>query len=238
MQPDGTPQSDQPQSDSATPPLGISRLNGGVDPAALEAALNEQPPQGAAPQPATPQPAAPQPAGQEAPQPADPADLEEGEEEVEELSDEPIVTWQAHEYLHQEKGRTWYTIFAVVLGLSVIVTLWLQQWTFTAVLIVIAVVIVVNAKRPPRELTYSLSEEGLTVDGKLHEFNDFKSFGIIRDGEHFSVMLIPTQRFQPGLTVYFPEDSGEAIVDMLGARLPMKDLKLDAVDRVVRLLRL
>lgn len=152
--------------------------------------------------------------------------------------DDAPVTWTAKEYIHQEKGTMWFTIFAVItlafLGLAV----FLQQWSFAVLIVVIAVVIIVSSKRPPRELTYSLTNDGLMVDDKLHKFSNFKSFGIVRDGEEFSVMLIPTQRFQPGVTVYFPEEAGEDIVDMLGSRLPMKDLKLDAVDRLVRLLRL
>lgn len=87
-------------------------------------------------------------------------------------------------------------------------------------------------------MNYSLSEEGLHIDNTLHRYADFKSFGVIRDGEEFSVMLIPRRRFQPGITVYFPEESGEDIVDVLGSRLPMRDLRLDAVDKLVRKLRL
>lgn len=148
------------------------------------------------------------------------------------------VTWVAHEYLHQEKGKTWFIVFAVIMATLFGLAIFLQQWSFAVLIVVIVAVIVVSSKRPPRELTYSLTDDGLTIDGKLNSFDSFKAFGVIRDGEAFSVMLIPTQRFQPGVTVYFPEESGEAIVDMLGSRLPMKDLRLDVVDRIVRLLRL
>lgn len=161
------------------------------------------------------------------------------EEYDDEDFDEEPVTWVAHEYIHQEKGALWFVIFTVVIVVLIAISLLLMNsWSFAVLLAVIAVVVVVYSRRPPRELTYSITGEGLVVDEKLHKFEDFKSFGVIRDGENFSVMLIPTQRFQPGITVYFPEESGEAIVDMLGSRLPMKDLKLDAVDRLVRLLRL
>jgi hypothetical protein len=38
--------------------------------------------------------------------------------------------------------------------------------------------------------------------------------------------------------VYFPEEAGEKIVDILGQRLPMETLKLDMIDILVRKLRL
>lgn len=169
--------------------------------------------------------------------PEQPVDASTNADDTQGYEDAP-VTWTAKEYINQEKGTMWFTIFAVVtvgfLGLAI----FLQQWSFAVLIVVIALVIIISSKRPPRELTYSLTNDGLMVDDKLHTFSSFKSFGIIRDGEEFSVMLIPTQRFQPGVTVYFPEEAGEDIVDILGSRLPMKDLKLDAVDRLVRLLRL
>lgn len=148
------------------------------------------------------------------------------------------VSWVANEFIHQERGTKWFIGFGVVLLVFVGVAIWMQWWSFLVLLVVIAVVIMIYTRRPPHELSYVLNNEGLKVDGKLYEFENFKAFGVIKDGEEYSIMLIPIQRFQPGLMVYFPEEAGEDIVDMLGARLPMKDLKLDAVDRVVRLLRL
>ena len=168
--------------------------------------------------------------------PAEPAATATADENE---TDEAPVSWVAHEYIHQEKGALWFTLFAVIIVALLALSIFLMKsWSFAVLLAVISVVVVIYSRRPPRELTYSLTDEGLMVDDKLYNFSSFKSFGVIRDGEEYSVMLIPTQRFQPGVTVYFPEELGEDIVDMLGSVLPMKDLKLDAVDHLVRLLRL
>lgn len=169
-------------------------------------------------------------------------DAEYYEDELDE-NEEPAalmapVNWEAQEYIHQEKGTVWFIIFGVVLAVMIGVAIWQQAWTFVLLLIVIATTIIVFAKRPPRVISYSLTDKGLSVDDTLHPFKNFKSFGVVRDGEEYSIMLIPTKRFQPGVTVYFPEASGEAIVDMLGARLPMRELHLDVVDRFVRKIRL
>lgn len=189
-----------------------------------------------------PQPVAPTPEGElpvVAEQlPAAEPELYQGDPEQDlEVTNEP-VTWSALEYIHQEKNTTWFIIFGVVVAALMGASIFFQQWSFAILIVVIVAVIVVSSRRPPRELAYGLTDEGLSIDGKMHPFENFKAFGVIRDGEEYSVMLIPTQRFQPGVTVYFPEDAGEDIVDMLGSRLPMKDLHLDVVDRVVRLLRL
>jgi hypothetical protein len=228
MQPNDQQGYAQPDQNQPIQPVVPPPQSAPLDPAGVQTTIQES-----APAPVS------DPALQQATagQPID--DGEEYDEYDDEDFDEEPVTWVAHEYIHQEKGALWFVIFTVVIVVLIAISLLLMNsWSFAALLAVIAVVVVVYSRRPPRELTYSITGEGLIVDEKLHKFESFKSFGVIRDGENFSVMLIPTQRFQPGITVYFPEESGEAIVDMLGSRLPMKDLKLDAVDRLVRLLRL
>ena len=102
-----------------------------------------------------------------------------------------------------------------------------------------AVAIVIYVRRPPRVLTYALSPvQGLYVGERLYHFDEFRAFGLIKDGENHSIMLIPRKRFSPGVSVFFPEEAGERIVDILGQRLPVEELKLDIVDVVVRKLRL
>jgi len=223
LQPLAQPQTQQ-QPYGPTPVAPTPGVAPVVDPAALQQALSES----------TPEQVPQQQFATEELEQYEGDELEEGDEEY---IDEPVI-WQAHEFIHREKGTGWFIAFGVVILALIAISVLTQAWSFTVLIVVIALVVIVYTRRPPRELTYSITDEGLTIDGTLHKFSTFKSFGIIHDGEEYSVMLIPTQRFQPGVSVYFPEEAGEDIVDMLGSRLPMKDLKLDAVDRVVRLLRL
>jgi len=154
-------------------------------------------------------------------------------------ADEPI-TWTAQEYVHIDKGPLWFiAFFAIAAGVIALDVLVLKAWTISLLVIVMVVALMVYIRRPPRTLTYGLSiKQGLYVGEKLYHFDDFKSFGLIKDDGHNSIMLIPTKRFAPGVSVYFPQEAGERIVDILGERLPMEDLKLDIIDIVVRKLRL
>ena len=150
------------------------------------------------------------------------------------------VTWTAQEYVHMDKSPIWFVLFVViVLGLIAIDLFVLKSYTFSALVIVMAVAVVIYTRRPPRTLTYALStQQGLYVSERLYHFDDFKAFGLIKDGEHNSIMLIPRKRFAPGVSVYFPDEVGERVVDILGQQLPMENLKLDVIDVVVRKLRL
>jgi hypothetical protein len=159
---------------------------------------------------------------------------------AEDTPENPPITWTAQEYIHLDKNVGWFILFAlVVLGLVAVDIFLLKSWTFSALVIVMAIAIIIYIRRPPRTLTYALSPaQGLYVGERLYHFDEFRAFGLIQDGENHSIMLIPRKRFAPGVSVYFPEDAGERIVDILGQRLPMENLKLDIVDVVVRKLRL
>ena len=159
---------------------------------------------------------------------------------VEDTLDNPPITWSAQEYVHIEKGVGWFFLFAlVVLVLVAIDIFFLKSWTFSALVVVMAVAIIIYIRRPPRTLTYALSPvQGLYVGERLYLFDDFRAFGLIEDGGSHSIMLIPRKRFSPGVSVFFPEEAGERIVDILGQRLPVEELKLDIVDILIRKLRL
>ena len=153
-------------------------------------------------------------------------------------SKETIVNWEAQEYVAREKNAGWYVGLAVVGLVFSALSIWLQQWTFLGVIVVSVVAIVVYSSRPPRMLHYSLSNKGLSEGNRLYGFDEFKTFGVLRDGKRFSIVLTPRKRFSPRVTIYFPESQGEQIVDMFGARLPMEEVNMDLLDKLVRFLRI
>lgn len=158
--------------------------------------------------------------------------------EVEEVEQEP-VRWQAQEIIQHDKSPMWFIFFGIAFVIMMAIAIFLiQSITFNILVPVMAVALLVYINRPPRMMDYTLSRKGLHVNDHLYSFSEFKGFGVIHDGKEFSVLLLPVMRFRPAVSVYFPESAGEAIVDMLGARLPMQELHLDLVDRVIRKLRI
>lgn len=155
-------------------------------------------------------------------------------------TDEGTVHWSATEYIYREKGGLWFLVFAVVvLGLIAADILFLKSYTFSVLVAVMALAVVIYSKRPPAEINYTLSPaHGLYIGEKLRTFNEFRAFGVVTDHGTNYVMLIPVKRFSLGTSVYFPTEVGEKVVDLLGSVLPMETIKPDIIDFVVRKLRL
>ncbi len=152
---------------------------------------------------------------------------------------EAAINWSAKEYIPRDKNTSWYVwlvlIALVLVGLSV----WLQWWTFTVVVVLGTMALVVGyTNRAPRELHYSLNNQGIVEGNKLYNYEDFRAFGVLKTDENFSIMLTPRKRFLPRVEIFFPQEQGEAIVDALGARLPMEEVKLDFLDKIVKFLKI
>ena len=145
-----------------------------------------------------------------------------------------VVSWQASEYIHHDKGAGWFIALLAVVLVACGISIWLQAWTFVALIIVMAIAVVVYAVRVPQAIEYTLGPDGLQINDKHYDFNEFKAFGVVPDGGIFSVVLVPTKRFMPALTIYFEEKDGEKIVDILGSHLPVEKLGHDFIERFTR----
>ena len=148
------------------------------------------------------------------------------------------ISWQAEEYVVREHNAGWYFGLIIITAGLIALSVWLKWWTFLILVVLSVVTILISNLRPPRKIQYSLDNDGLKEGDRLHKFEDFKAFGILKEGNNFSAILIPKKRFGLSVKVYFPGDSGEAIVDALGARLPMEQVKLDFLDKIVNFLRI
>ena len=148
------------------------------------------------------------------------------------------VSWEAEEYITKNHNAWWYIgLIIVALALSTL-AIFLQGWTFLALIIISTITIFVFTLRPPRKIKYLIDSKGVTEDKTLHQYSNFRAFGITKEDDHYSAVLIPKQRFGLGVKIYFPEGSGEAIVDQLGAHLPMEEIKQDLLDKIVNFLRI
>ncbi|HSX28004.1 MAG TPA: hypothetical protein VLF60_00970 [Candidatus Saccharimonadales bacterium] len=152
--------------------------------------------------------------------------------------EEPLVSWEAAEFIQHAKGTGWFValgVFAVViLAIGIFV---LKDWFATAGFVVMLVAIAVVAGRPPRVLKYALDESGVHIGDKFYDYEEFQSFGVLQEATLWSVILMPSARFKPAVTIYFEQAKGEEIVDILGQFLPMEKHQPDLVDRLATKIR-
>ncbi len=155
----------------------------------------------------------------------------------EESASSAKITWEASEYIHHTKGFGWILGLFLISAALFAVAIFTGAWTFAALIVVMAIAIGVLAFRPPHVLHYTLSNQGLQVDNHFFAFSDFRAFNVTSDGAFYTIMLLPTKRFMPAVNIYFAEENGERIVDVLSARLPMEKISQDPIEKLMRKIR-
>ena len=148
------------------------------------------------------------------------------------------ISWTATEYIAKDHNFWWYLSLVLISGGLGTLAVFLKSWSFLILIIISAIALIIYTIRPPRKIKYELNTKGLKEGKNFHPYETFRAFGILNEGKNFSAILIPKKRFGVSVKVYFPEGSGEAIVDALGARLPMEEVKLDFLDKIVNFLRI
>lgn len=144
------------------------------------------------------------------------------------------VTWSASEYLAHEKSPLWYLILAAAVVVLIAIVYFVTKDTIAVITIgLIAILFAVLAARKPRVLQYTINAQGISIGNHLYPYHEFKSFGVVTQGAFSNVVLIPLKRFMPSLSIYYPPEDEERIVDALSHYLPFAPVTPDLIDRTM-----
>lgn len=153
--------------------------------------------------------------------------------------DAALLRWQATEYIQHDRTKGWYIGFGIVILVLMALAIFLiKSITFAVLIPVMAAALFVYTRRQPAILDYTLTKKGLYINDKVYPYSNFKSFSIVSHAGHNTAQLAPRKRFQLGQSVYFPDEVGESLVDMLAARLPMQQARPDLYDRIISKLKI
>jgi len=107
---------------------------------------------------------------------------------------EPIA-WNAPEGMQVKRGKMWYVFFVIVLiGLMALAILVFKNWTFAVLLPIMTVALFVLSNKTPQVINYAISPKGIYIADVLHDFSEFRAFGLIHENNQHSILLLPVRR--------------------------------------------
>lgn len=157
------------------------------------------------------------------------------------------IKWSSSQSVTHQRSKKWNIATALVcVGIILIVVLlklveffdWMSAITTSLLVIVAYSAIMVSSRQPSQVVDYELSDDGLAINGKLHQFSQFRAFGVHQVGGLWQLVLIPTKRLGAEVNIFINEDQGEQIVDMFGSRLPIQEVQESLVDKIIKKLKL
>ncbi len=148
------------------------------------------------------------------------------------------ISWTGSEFISNQKNGGWYLALTGFIIVICAIIYFISKDIISIVFIAImGVLFAIIAGRKPRELQYSIDDQGVHVGQKSYMFTDFKSFSLNRHGAIGYVSLLPLHRFHNELSIYFPPENEQAIFDALATHIPNEQRRETSVDKLTKLIR-
>jgi len=149
-----------------------------------------------------------------------------------------LISWHAAEYIHHQKDSKWFAALAAgAVVLACMIWFMTKDIMAASTVLVAAGAFAYYGKREPRELQYSLDQLGLTIGQKFYDYDQFRSFSVMRENGQPAIALLPMKRFAPLTTIYYDPQIEEKIFNILADQLPLEERQPDAVDRLMAKIR-
>ncbi|MFA6404590.1 MAG: hypothetical protein WCW03_01150 [Candidatus Paceibacterota bacterium] len=131
------------------------------------------------------------------------------------MATEALVSWNATEHIHTEKGADWYWAVGIItLALTAVAIIFGN--IITAIFIVVAAsALVIHAAKPARNIYHEVNDRGIIVDNILYPFLSLESFWIPHDEFPPKIILKSRKTFSPYIILYIDEVDPESVREVL-----------------------
>ncbi len=152
---------------------------------------------------------------------------------------EPLLAWDADEYVHYEKSKTWYAI-AGVLALALIGYAIISESYLEAVAIALLTgVVYLYSHELPSPQRIIVNKLGIAVGQRFYPFTTIKSFWLILTPDVRTINLETTARFGQVVTILLGDTDPVLVRSVLGREVHEETGRDEGfLDRIARKLRL
>jgi hypothetical protein len=150
------------------------------------------------------------------------------------------IVWQADEFEGSSKSATWYgsvVLGAILAAIAVFFVTGKDFFVAGAVLIAVLGLAYLASRRPSSQV-YAVDDQGVHTGNKLRAYEEFRCFAVSEEGQLLNLVFTPHKRFAPPLVIPVTVEQEQPVIDLLTAYLPLEEHKPDAVDALIRRIRL
>lgn len=163
-----------------------------------------------------------------------------GEQESDEISleDEEAVMWSALEHEPREYTTRWFLGMGVLALIFILFGILAKSYLFIALVVVASFVLLMYAKRPPREISCAITTEGIWVGGRLYRVADLVSFCIFDRHDRRELSLETKHHLTGFLALPLGEADAVAVRGALLELIPERPHTEHIIETLARLLRM
>jgi hypothetical protein len=149
------------------------------------------------------------------------------------------ITWTAPEYEHRPKEVSWFWLSIIVAVLILGVAVWQKNFLFGFFVVVAEILIIVFGNREPRQVEFTVSDKGLTVDGrKFYAWSEIQSWSAKEpeDAEWGDIILNFRVPFRPDLRFLIPKSKFPDVKAVFAAKAAEVERQESFTDSLQRFL--
>jgi len=149
------------------------------------------------------------------------------------------ITWTASEFVAHDKSVGWYSM--LILGsvlVAAIIFFFTRDLVSGSVVIIAGLLLAVYGSHKPRQVQYVVDKRGVGVGQRRHGYDEFRSFSVVSEGAFSGLVLMPLKRFALPLTMYYAPADEDRILGLLSDQLPLEEHRPDAIDTLLKRIRL
>jgi|SRR3989344_2187445 len=135
------------------------------------------------------------------------------------------ITWEALEYLHQEKSKDWFIVLGIIALALFIVALLFKNALFAVVIVLSAVTLMLHARRPPDMLNFEVNRVGIVINKRFYPYSFLYSFWVDRTDTHAPKLLVTSKKLlMPMIIIPLGDQDPDAVRNFLANYLPEQEL--------------
>lgn len=145
------------------------------------------------------------------------------------------ISWTASEFIENHKDTRWHMVFYLALAaLAALVFIFTRDYFSTGIILVVGTLFAILANRKPRQISYQIDYQNISIGRQVHAFSEFKSFSVAQADAISYVNLMPLKRFMPEVSIYYPPEEEQEILDILSDHLPHDQQPERVIDRLAK----
>ena len=161
--------------------------------------------------------------------------MEMEEDEIQFRNSREPISWDAHEYVHVEKTPDWYWALGLIAVAGTVAAILFQNLLFAVLILVMAFVLALFAKRKPEVFRFSVTQRGVRIDDTLYPYSSLEWFSIdeLSPNHVPKLILNPKHFFAPVIVIPILDVDPDEVHDFLIAFLDEEDHPEPVIHRIM-----
>ncbi len=134
-------------------------------------------------------------------------------------------SWTGPEYDHTQKNIDWLWTVGLISIIGFILTIIFKSYVFGIFILVSGGTLIFFSIRNPQELSFTLTDESIVIEGKDFPYKKLKGFKIKENESGNKLLIMTDAHFLPVITLPIPKDASQNAYNILIQFIPELNLE-------------